>query len=49
MPASTLGKLQNLNGSQSYVVPAGIDPADFNEVYIFCVKFNVPLGVAKLG
>lgn len=43
------GKLGNLTGSQSFVVPAGIDVADFNEVYIWCEKFSVPLGVAKLN
>ncbi len=49
VPATNLGKLKNLRGGQSYVVPANIDPDDFNEVYIYCVKFNVPLGVAKLN
>ncbi|WP_299281719.1 DM13 domain-containing protein [uncultured Tateyamaria sp.] len=43
------GKLANLTGSQSFTVPAGIDIADFNEVYIWCEKFSVPLGVASLG
>lgn len=46
--ASTLmGKLQANSGTQTYEVPAGVDPADFSEVYVFCVKYNVPLGVAK--
>ncbi|WP_299152952.1 DM13 domain-containing protein [uncultured Tateyamaria sp.] len=43
------GKLANLTGSQSFIVPVGIDIADFNEVYIWCEKFSVPLGVATLG
>ncbi|MFC6582647.1 DM13 domain-containing protein [Sulfitobacter aestuariivivens] len=44
-----MGKLQSNTGAQSYTVPAGIDPANFNEIYIFCVKFNVPLGVAQIN
>ena len=28
---------------------AGINPDDYNEVWIWCERFNVPLGVAKLG
>ncbi|MEX0370597.1 MAG: DM13 domain-containing protein [Tateyamaria sp.] len=43
------GVLGNLSGAQSFVVPAGIDVATFNEVYIWCEKFSVPLGVAKLN
>ena len=43
------GKLGNLTGAQSFTVPAGVDVSDFNEVYIWCEKFSVPLGVATLG
>lgn len=43
------GKLLNLTGAQSFTVPAGVDIADFNEVYIWCEKFSVPLGFAVLG
>ncbi|WP_299684261.1 DM13 domain-containing protein [uncultured Tateyamaria sp.] len=43
------GKLLNLTGSQSFTVPAGVDISDFNEVYIWCEKFSVPLGFAVLG
>ena len=46
---SDLGKLKQLNGAQSYIVPASIDIDDFNELYIWCLKFGVPLGVASLG
>jgi len=44
-----MGLLTSNNGTSSYQIPAGIDPADYNEVWIWCEKFNVPLGVAKLG
>lgn len=44
-----LGELKKINGGQIYVVPAGLDVKDFNEVYIWCEEFSVPLGVARLG
>ncbi len=43
-----MGLLRSNNGKQTYKVPAGVDPSKFNEVYIYCLKFSVPLGVAKL-
>lgn len=43
------GKLGNLTGSQSFTVPASVDISKFNEVYIWCEKFSVPLGIAKLN
>ena len=36
-------------GAQVYKVPASINPEDFDEVYIWCRKFSVPLGVAKIN
>lgn len=46
--ATGMGLLTSLNGYQTFTVPAGVDPADYNEVYIWCLKFSVPLGVAAL-
>ena len=46
--ATDLGKLGNLTGVQVYIVPASVNVDDFNEVYIWCRKFSVPLGVASL-
>jgi hypothetical protein len=46
---SDLGELQNLNGAQSYIVPASLNIDDYNELYIWCLEFAVPLGVAKLN
>ncbi|MEL6998559.1 MAG: DM13 domain-containing protein, partial [Pseudomonadota bacterium] len=40
--------LRENSGSQVYKVPANINPEDFDEVYIWCRKFSVPLGVASL-
>ena len=36
------------SGAQVYKVPAGIDPAAYDEVYIWCRRYSVPLGVAKI-
>ncbi len=46
--ASQLAPLGANKGHQSYPIPASIDPAKYNEVYIWCEKYSVPLGVAKL-
>ena len=45
---SDLGKLANGTGLQAYVVPAGVDVSTYNEVYIWCRQYSVPLGVALL-
>ena len=42
-----MGLLKSNTGASSYEVPAGINVDDYNEVWIWCEKFNVPLGVAK--
>ena len=47
--ANKLGALKNRTGAQSYELPANITPANFSQVYIWCEKFSVPLGVATLG
>lgn len=46
---SGLGSLENNAGLQAYVVPPGIKVDNYNEVYIWCKKFSVPLGVAVLN
>lgn len=48
-PATLMGKLGANTGPQRYRVPAGVDIAAYNEVWIWCVRFEVPLGVARLG
>ena len=47
--ASLPGDLQNKDGLRVYVVPAGVNSADFNEIYIWCDEFSVPLGVTTLN
>ena len=48
-PNTLMGLLKSNTGASTYEIPAGIDPADYNEVWIWCEQFAVPLGVAKLG
>ena len=40
--------LRSNSGAQRYDIPATIDPAGYTEVWIWCEKYNVPLGVATL-
>ncbi len=40
--------LRTKSGAQVYQVPADVDPAAFDEVYIWCRKYSVPLGVAQI-
>ncbi|MEM9012189.1 MAG: DM13 domain-containing protein [Pseudomonadota bacterium] len=35
-------------GAQVYEIPATIDPTQYNEIWIWCEQFSVPLGVASL-
>lgn len=46
--ASDLGELVSKTGVSVYIVPPSVNVDDFNEVYIWCRKFAVPLGVAAL-
>lgn len=44
-----IGALQSTTGAQTYRVPAHLNVADFNNVFIWCERFSVPLGVATLN
>jgi len=46
--SADLGKLVKVKGLQAYAVPAGVDISKYNEVYIWCRKFSVSLGVASV-
>lgn len=46
--ATDMGALGSNTGLQVYVVPAGVEIADYDAVYIWCRQFSVPLGVAAL-
>lgn len=43
-----LGVLQSTSGAQSYVLPDGVNPADFGSVAIFCEKYTVLFSSADL-
>ena len=45
---SQLSHLQSNRGEQSYSIPASLNVDDYDEIYIWCEKYNVPLGVAKI-
>ncbi len=40
--------LKSNRGTQTYDLPATIDPADYTELWVWCEKYSVPLGVANL-
>ncbi len=46
--STTLSRLKSRTGSDRYQIPDRIDPARYNEVWIWCKKFEVPLALAKL-
>lgn len=48
-PSTLIRLLDSNSGKQSYIVPASIDVSLFNEVYIWCEKYSVGLGVAPLN
>ena len=46
--AAKFSPLRSNTGKQSYSIPANIDPAAYNEIWVWCEKYAVPLGVATL-
>ncbi len=40
--------LKSNRGEQTYKLPASLDPAAYGEFWIWCQRYSVPLGVAKL-
>lgn len=46
--SSKISHLRENSGEQVYQIPDGIDLSNYNEFYVWCEKYNVPLGVAKL-
>ncbi|WP_427451768.1 DM13 domain-containing protein [Litorimonas sp. WD9-15] len=49
LAANKIGTLKNKTGQQSYDLPATFTPGQFSQVYVWCEKFDVPLGVATLS
>lgn len=42
----SLGPLKGTQGSANYVVPDGVDPADYDSVLLWCRAFSTPIAVA---
>ncbi len=38
--------LRKNKGAQTYVIPASLKAESYNQVFVWCKKFSVPLGVA---
>lgn len=47
--STLMGLLKSNKGAQSFQVPAGVDVSNVNEIWIWCERYNVGLGVAKLN
>ena len=41
--------LKNKRGEQVYNLPASLIPAQFSQAYIWCERFDLPLGIADLN
>lgn len=48
-PRTLSGALKFNSGASSYQLPAGINPDDYNEVWVWCERFNVGLAIASEG
>lgn len=48
LPETILAALESNRGEQLYSVPTSLDVSKYNEIWIWCERFSVPLGVAKL-
>lgn len=47
-PTTKLGELKARQGKQRYEIPADLNPAEFNEIWLWCDVADVPLGRAPL-
>ncbi|MDJ0708247.1 MAG: DM13 domain-containing protein [Leptolyngbyaceae cyanobacterium MO_188.B28] len=45
----SLGRLQQIRGSQRYLIPADANLENYNSVVIWCRRFNVTFGYATLS
>jgi len=45
---SQISHLSSNKGRQVYELPASVDPEAYNQFYVWCEKYSVPLGVADL-
>ena len=42
-----IAKLRRLKGGQSYAIPRRINIAKYSQVWLWCLRYNVPLAVAN--
>jgi hypothetical protein len=47
-PTSKFSPLRANSGEQVYDLPASVDPDGYDEIWVWCEQYSVPLGVAKL-
>jgi len=47
--SSQFAKLDKKLGRQTYTLPANFTPGEFNEIYVWCERFSIPLGVVKIN
>jgi len=45
---SQLGHLNSNTGEQKFKIPADLNIESYDEIYIWCEAYSVPLGVAKV-
>lgn len=43
-----IGKLRQDKGRHSYEVPTGLNAEDYDEIWVWCTDYDVPLGTAGL-
>ena len=46
--STQLAHLKSNSGKQVYKIPASVDISGYNEIYIWCEAYAVPLGVAAI-
>lgn len=44
----TIAPIQSVTGTQRYLIPEGVDLADYGSVAVWCEEFNVTFGYASL-
>lgn len=49
VPEARLGALKGNVGGQNYEMPEGINPSDYDEVWVWCRAFTVPFGKATFN
>ncbi|MGL4319454.1 MAG: DM13 domain-containing protein [Paracoccaceae bacterium] len=47
--ATTMANLASNTGEQRYELPAGIDPAAYTTLHVWCDQFTVSLGIAPVN